>query len=142
MSTLYTDVYDVFLSKVTDYSFINLNQQGLLEDVLFKYLEFAVIEFEDNCRNSLEFDDVNKCFVDDLTRQEKDILATYMILNYLDTKILDVKNMEQIITDADFKIYSQANHLKEMMNLQKKVQSDASSKVTKYSFKLGLIELR
>jgi esterase/lipase len=140
MATPLTDIYDFFLSKVTDYNFLQLNASGDLESVLFKYLRSAVTNFN-NCTKDLTIDEVNQEFIEDLDTMEKEILATLMVVQYLNQKIVNVKNMEQVLSDKEYKMYSQSNHLREMLSLKKELQSDVSHLMNTYSFKNGLREL-
>jgi hypothetical protein len=132
MATPLTDVYDYFLSKVTDYSFIQLNQTGDLENVLYRHLRSAIVKFT-NCKVDLTIDEVNQQFVSDLSVVEKEILATLMCVEYVSGKILNVKNMEQILTDKEYKIYAQHNHLRELMALKRDLVLEASQLMANYS---------
>lgn len=137
MATPLTEVYDFFLSKVTDYSFIKLNETGDLEDVLFKHLRGSIVKFT-SCTKDLSVDTSTQTFVSDLDDFEKEVLATLMALSYVSGKILNVKNMEQILSDKEYKIYSTANHLSQLLSLKKELQSEVSHLMTSYSYRNGL----
>jgi DNA-binding transcriptional regulator YbjK len=134
MATPLTDIYDFFLSKVSDYSFIRLNNTGDLEAVLYKYLRSAVVKFV-NCNKDLTIDEVNQQFVSDLDMDEKEILATLMAVEYVSNQILNEKNMKQVISDKDYKIHSQANHLQELLKIKKDLVLEASQLMSDYSLK-------
>lgn len=135
MATPLTDVYDFFLTKVTDYTFIGLNATGDLEPVLYKHLRSSIVKFT-TCTNDLAISNASpKAFVSDLTDFEKEILATLMSISYVSSKVLNVKNMEQILSDKDYKIYSTANHLSQLVALRKELQYEASHLMTSYSLK-------
>lgn len=140
MATPFSEVYDYFLSKVTDYEFIRLNNSGDLEEVLFKSLRSSTIKFT-NCNKSLEFDKVNQVFNEDLDIFELEILATLMVVEYVSGKILDVKNMEQFLSDKDYQIRSQANHLKELKQLKQDMNLEASQLMSSYNLRDGLEDI-
>ncbi len=135
MATPFSKVYDSFLGKVKDYSFINLNNEGLLDGVFLKYLKSSIVKFYNS---NLEIDEESGTFTTDLTLEEIEILANCMVYFYVDGKTTDVKNMEQIMTEPEFKVYSQANHLKELLSLKSSKQSDISQMMNIYSLKKGL----
>jgi hypothetical protein len=140
MATPYTEVYDFFLVKVTDYSFIDTtiySTQAELEAELKKYLRSAVIRFRQS-KVLLQKDDVNNQFVYDLGDEEKEILSTLMIISYIQPKIVSVQNMEQRLVDREYKSYSQGKHLEEMIKLRKELQSEVSQLISDYTYADGL----
>lgn len=70
MATPLSEVYDFFLTKVTDYSFIQLNATGDLEAVLYKHLRGSIIKFT-NCIKDLSVDTTAQTFMSDLDDYEK-----------------------------------------------------------------------
>jgi hypothetical protein len=46
--------------------------------------------------------------------------------------------MEQILSDKEYKIYSTANHLSQLINLKKELNLEASNLMTSYSYQAGL----
>lgn len=137
MATPFTEVYSFFLSKVTDYSFIQLNSTGDLDDILFNHLRSAIVRFT-NCNQDLTVDLVNQQFNVDLSLSEKEILSQIMVLSYVSGKILTVKNMEQMLSEREYRNYSQANHLKEMLSLKSSLQLEISDLLNSYSLSFGL----
>lgn len=137
MATPLNEIYNNFLSKTTDYSFIRLNEEGLLDEILLSYLKSSIVRFT-NCDKDLTIDTTNESFNVDLTFEEIEILSTIMLLMYVNGKIANVKNMEQIMTEPEFKMYSQANHLKELLSLKSTVELDVSELKNIYSLRKGL----
>jgi hypothetical protein len=135
MATPLAEVYDFFLTKVTDYSFIKLNETGDLEPILYKHLRSSVVKFT-SCTKDLKI--TTNAFVSDLDDFEKEVLATLMTISYVSGKVTHVKNMEQILTDKEYAKYSTANHLKQLIDLKKDLNLEASSLMTAYSMRLGL----
>lgn len=141
MSTPLTDVYDFFLTKVTDYTFLSLNESGNLEEVLYKHLRSAIVRFT-SASKSLETNKRDQCFISTLSDFEKEILATLMVISYVSGKINHIKNLEQILSDKEYKIYSTANHLSQLLNLKEDLNLEASHLMTSYSYFSGLDELK
>jgi hypothetical protein len=134
MATPYTDVYDFFLSKVSDYSFLTLTIDEL-EDQLFKYLRSAIVSFEKPKVDLKDRDDTLKQFNNTLNDEEKELLAVWMLYHFIRPKVISSENIKQMMSDSDFKIYSQANQLQALSNLMKDLKKEAESLTTKYSYR-------
>lgn len=141
MATPLKEVYDFFLSKVTDYSFINLEEEGVLDDILLQHLRSAIIRFN-SCTKDLSINIANQEIASNLNDNEKEILSTLMVLNYISGKVLDVKNTQPVLTDKEYVRYSSANHLDKLTNVKKDIQSEASHLMSEYSLKNGLDDLK
>ena len=137
MSTPLKEIYDIFLSKVTDYSFIRLNDEDKLEPVLQGYLESSIVRFT-NCEQSLIIE--SEAIVSDLTFVEKEILATGMLLAYSTSNVHDVKVTKDTLTEVEYKMYSKGNMLSQLLSLKEDVQSELSQLLNAYSLSYGLEE--
>lgn len=140
MATPLTDVYDFFLFKVTDYSFISLNETGDLEAVLYKHLRSAIVRFT-GTTTDLSINVKEQAFNSTLNDFEKEILATLMSISYVSGKVTHIKNLEQILTDKEYKVYSTQAHLGQLLNLVKALNLEVSNLMVSYSYQNGLDEL-
>lgn len=133
MATPYSDIFSKFMDKVTDYGFYNLTSEQL-ETILLGYLKGAIIKFT-QCRSNLaDRNDVQKQFSEDLTELEQEILAYLMLQEWLRQKINHSNYVEISLGTKDFKLYSPANHLKELRNLKKEIKSDTNELIRKYTY--------
>ena len=130
--TEFDKVYRLFLSKVKDFTFVLYTDEELKES-LNDYLILAVGEFS-SCKKDLE-DVTGNAFNADLTNTELDILSDYMVVSYLKPKIINVNLLERELTDREFRAYSQANHIKEMISLYRTMVSDVEAKKSRYAFR-------
>lgn len=137
MPTPYDDIYDFFLAKVSDYSFVQLTEYEI-RDELEKYLRSAIVKFQQSNTNLQNRDDTIKQFNATLTDFEKEILATLMVVEYLSPKIIATENMKQFLQDKEYKLYSQANHLQKMMELKKEMRLEATQLIGEYTYLDGL----
>lgn len=134
MATSFNKVYKFFLSQISEYSFLKYTNEEL-ETILFDYLEVAIGEFE-NCKVDLsQRDDVAGTFDNDLSDKESLILAKLMVVAFFKPKVLTAENYQQVLTDNEFKIYSQANHIDKLFNVYDKMQKEAQREMTSYSFR-------
>jgi ribosome-binding ATPase YchF (GTP1/OBG family) len=127
--------------KVTDYSFIDESIYPTEEDLkaeLRKHLRSAIVRFKQSKKDLQDRDEVNKIFNRDLNDDEKEILSTLMILSYITPKIVSVQNMEQRLTDREYKSFSQGKHLQEMISLKRELQLEVSQLVSAYTYADGL----
>lgn len=135
-----TDVYEVFLSKISDYTFLSLTETEI-EDDLYGYLKSAIAKFY-RCKNDLtiqtdEFGVMS--FASTLTPLEIEILATLMIVEYMKPQILSSEILKQSLSDKDFRIYSQANQLRELNLTYRMFRTEAKKLITEYGY-IGLDE--
>lgn len=140
MATPLSEVYDFFLTKVTDYSFLSLNETGDLESVLYKHLRSAIVRFTSTTKD-LTVDTKAQEFTATLDDFEKEILATLMSISYVSGKITHIKNLEQVLSDKEYKIYSTANHLAQLVALRREMNLEASNLMIAYSYRAGLDDL-
>jgi hypothetical protein len=70
----------------------------------------------------------------DLSLHEIEILANFMKLEWIKRKINSVSLLQQMVGDKDFRLTSQANHLKVLIDLKSETEKEINSLVTKYSY--------
>lgn len=131
MATPFTDIYEIFLSKVSDFDFTRFDEEEL-KDQLKPHLMSAIVKFR-KCRKNLNDNDGNE-FSETLDLYEKNILAVLMIIQYLDTQIISTRSLRQHMTDRDFRLSSQANHLRQVIDTQKHYQKTASKLISEYTY--------
>ena len=119
-------VYDEFLSQITDDMYMELTLEETIA-LLAELLEDAIPWFEFP-RQSLEKEDPSKAFSDDngfvnnLTNEEINILAKYMIVEWLGQQLASVELVRQKYSGSDFKFTSQAAHMGKLQSLQKEYE--------------------
>jgi hypothetical protein len=100
--TSFEVVYTAFLTKILDDDWQTWTEEEVRRD-MFTLLEGAVTRFKFP-RVSLEYDENG--FVETLTNDEVQILATYMKCEWLSRNILTWENVKPLYEERDF---SQAN---------------------------------
>ena len=132
MATSYQDVYSRFLSKITDYNFLNLTENEI-EYHLEKFLKSSIVKFR-YCNKLSDRDDSIKSFNETLTDEEQEILSVLMCVEYLSPKILTDDLLKQTLSSKDYTLYSQANHIKEVRSIKDSYQKEASSLMILYTY--------
>ena len=118
--TNFNSIYDVFLANVTDDMYMELTKQDteqLLQDLLISAIPW--FEFP---RQSLDYDVSAGSFVNDLTTEEINILATYMVMLWIQQQLASVENTRMKYSGSDFKFTSQANHMAKLQAMEKEFE--------------------
>ena len=141
-TTSFSLVYDSFLSKITDDMYLELTEIDtfrMLEQLLLSAIEkfqfprkdltdYDLFEsIDEHIYNGIESDDQDVpiviyeggCFNSRLTYQEINILAVYMIVEWLSQQLASVENTRMKYSGSDFKFTSQANHMQKLLQLKK-----------------------
>ncbi|MBE2918563.1 hypothetical protein HPK02_06545 [Anoxybacillus flavithermus] len=79
-------------------------------------------------------DQALKQFNEDLTDEEKEILATLMCVEYLTPKLITSELLKQKLSTKDYQLYSQANQIKEIREVRDKMKSEANQMMISYSY--------
>ena len=123
MATLFTDIYKVFFSKVTEDMYMELTieeTQNLVEELLLSSLHWFEFPRVDLTNYSLK----NNQFNVTLTTEEQNIIATYMIVEWLGQQLASVELTRMKYSGSDFKFTSQANHMAKLKNLKEKYETE------------------
>ena len=116
ITTPFSNIYDSFLSKITDDMYMELTQEDtykLLEELLksaihkFEFPRFDITNYEDDHFNV------------SLTNEEINIISTYMIVEWLGQQLASVENVRMKYSGSDFKFTSQANHMSKLLSMKK-----------------------
>lgn len=121
MNTLLTTIYDTFFSKITDDMYMELSKddtEKIVVDIFensLHWFEFPRVNIYDY---NLEFEEYNI----ELTKEEINIIATYMIVEWIGQQLASIELIRMKYSGSDFKFTSQANHMHKLTNLQKEYE--------------------
>ena len=127
-SLKYDYIYSCFLSKVTDYKFVNIPtddaydlMNGWIKSAISKpYIrkEFSSI-YMDNEISHINFE--IKSFIDEQSDIDygTEIITMAMVIEWLEPQVKSVLNTAQMFAGKEQKFYSQANHLAELQTMLK-----------------------
>ena len=116
--TDFTIVYKCFYSKITDDMYMELDEaetDGLLSELLVN----AIPWFEFPRINLYDYDVNKKCFNNKLSAEEINVIATYMVVGWIDQQLASIELVRMKYSGSDFKMTSQANHMSKLMALKK-----------------------
>ena len=116
--TTFNVIYNSFTSKITDDMYMELTkaetdaiQKELLMNSLH-WFEFPRVDIYD-------FNEELEEYNISLSKEEINIIATYMIVEWFSYQIASVENTRMKYSGSDFKFTSQANHMQKLLQLQK-----------------------
>jgi hypothetical protein len=118
MNTQFKEIYDRFFSKVTDDMYMELDEnqtKGMLGDLF----ESALPWFEFPRVDVYNFDKTNEVYNIKLENEEINIIATYMLVEWLTQQLVTIENTRMKYSGSDFKFTSQANHISKLLALKK-----------------------
>lgn len=135
MTTPFDSIYPQFLSQVTDYELATMDEIALEENLQLWLL--GAIGFFSNCKHDLsDFDLVGQQFSSDLNHIEKQILAKFMVIVYLDTHLIKEDLMKQSLNSKDYRMYSPANQIRALIDLKSQINSEANTLMSRYSYNI------
>lgn len=140
-NTPFSFVYDSFLSKITDDMYMELDEldtyrilDGLLLAAINKfefprvslsYTQEEITDVVNYCGVESDYEDVTAylynegAFDSSLTQEEINILAIYMVVEWLGQQLASIENTRMKYSGTDFKFTSQANHMAKVLTLKK-----------------------
>lgn len=140
-TTPFSNIYDSFLSKLTDDMYMELDElqtHRMLEELLlsaiqkFEFPRFDITDYEtsyldnvdeysgedSNGNDAIAYIYNGGKFNVELTQEEINILATYMVVEWLGQQLASVENTRMKYSGSDFKFTSQANHMAKILTLK------------------------
>ena len=143
MSTNIEKVYNRFLNKISDYKYsLTFSSKEEIESSLLDLYLSASTHFI-QCRKDLStnYDSVESLPLDeyifingDLNGREIEILTKLMLVECMRPIIIRNETLEQALSDVDFVIYSQANHINQLQSLFENLKREANSDMVEYSY--------
>lgn len=115
--TLFSDVYSVFFSKITDDMYMELTKEET-EKIVKDLFKNALHYFEFPRVNIYDFNDAIEEYNIELSSEEINIIATYMIVEWLGQQLASIENVRMKYSGSDFKFTSQANHMSKVQALK------------------------
>ena len=141
-TTPFSVIYNSFLSKITDDMYMELTEwdtERMLEELLISAIpkfEFPRVNLNDYeleyVESETKYQGVDSdnievtafflgggCFNCELSSEEINILATYMIVEWVGQQPASVENTRMKYSGSDFKFTSQANHMQKLLLMKK-----------------------
>lgn len=140
MNTSYEKIYKIFLNKITDYDLGLLSDNELLMfcDSVFLSAITKIKSFDKN--NLTDRDDDLRTFNSELTDVECEVIASQMVVEWVDRKINTTQLIHMFVGTKDESMASQANHIKLLLELKEKQRSIVSIMMRDAKYKTWIEE--
>lgn len=130
--TEFTSIYDKFLSKIEDYGYAQLTEEDANAH-FYKMLESAIARFAYMCRKDLTKEGQTKTgFLETLDLLEQEILATWMVVFYIEGNTLTEDHMRNFLNSRDYRQYSAANLVDTLNETRDSKMKDAQAMMSLY----------
>ncbi len=142
MSVMYDKFTEAFLSKVSEYEFVNLRdfeRNSLIDG----YMKRAIASFKKICKYDLsttgddiirEFDvDIADGDLDELT----DIISEGMLVQWMKPYTYKQENLENVLNTKDFTTYSPSELIMRIGNAYATAQKNFTNMMREYSYNHG-----
>lgn len=133
MATPFTDIYDVFFSNIHSYKLALLDDINL-EEELSQWLQNGMAHFTMARTNIYNFNTQLQQFNCDLEFLEKQILGKCMTLEYMNTHLMDEKNLSSALNSRDYRTYSPAKQLEALTKVKNHLIYDSDTLMSRYSY--------
>ena len=141
MSVSYDVFAGAFLSKITEYTFMQLAEENRTA-IVDGFLKRAIPKFAKVCKYNLaECDDSARVFFVDIPADELDeivdIVSEGMLEQWMKPYVYRQENLENTLNSRDFTTYSPAELLLRISNAYAQVQKDYTQMIREYSYSHG-----
>lgn len=137
--TSFDTIFQRFLNKITD-SDLNSLTTDTLDSVLTDYLMSSITHFR-KCQQDLNnYDLTAKTFNIDLSSDEIEILANWMVYEWANQLVNRIELLRQSLSSKDYAMYSQANHLDKMLVLKQQIYVSTNQMIVDYSYDFGKLD--
>lgn len=134
LATSYNTIIERFLPTVAEYMLLEMTEDQR-NSVLDAYIISAATEFNVACLHDLEQrDEENRCFMEDLSDEEIEILVDMMRVAWLKHKLYDSEKLRNGMSTKDYTVFSPANLLAELRDTYADARETAMNRLTNYTY--------
>lgn len=139
MSLSYDIFTEAFLSKISEYEFIKMEDDDR-QDIIDGYLHRAVTAFRKNCKYDLTGNDSKngRRFNVDVAPEDVDelveIISDGMIVQWLKPYVYQQEQLQNVLNTRDFTTYSPAELLLRVGDAYKDAKKNYTNAIREYSF--------
>ena len=141
MATSYSIIYDVALSKMREYSFLDMDDYEIYE-ALSPFLKSAEADFARICIEPLDEVEIDRYgvtqgYVADLSNESIEILALGVVCHWSTAYVADADKLRNALGTKDYSVFSPANLLNAVRNLRDTFLLEYHDRINRYSFLYG-----
>lgn len=143
MNLQYEDIFSMFLSKITDYSFLEYDEDFVKKQMVFwlhssvsmprmraKFLNLDLNDEENVLSFGLKTPINERSDIGFTT----DILARAMVIAWLEPQVKNVLLTKQMLGGKEEKFYAQANHLSQLQQMLSTAKDELNNLLRDYGY--------
>lgn len=134
-TTQYQELVDIFFNKIKDYDLANMDED-IATEIAIGYIDSACSQFQ-SCTQDLDNrDDELRQFGIKLSSTNKQMLANYMCIEFLDSNFLRVSQaLKSRLSTSDFHSLQNPQQLAKVMELRSILKSENDQLAINKSYK-------
>lgn len=141
MGTLSSEISDMFLTRISDYRLDTIFTNSgsfVLNSYIEPWLIDAIVEF-DICDQDLTYTasttSIEGSFTETLTTENKNIISKLMVKYWMQKTVQDILQLQNFITDHDFKTFSAAQNLSAKKDYLNSLKEELAQLLVDYGYK-------
>jgi len=139
MATPFSEIYVIFLSNVHSYKLAELDEIHLDEE-LSQWLFGGMAHYTTANTNIFNYNKSMAEFNSNLDFQEKQILGKCMTLEYMNTHLMDEKNLSSALNSKDYRTYSPAKQLEALIKTKTTLSKEIDTLMSRWSYSICNIQ--
>lgn len=134
MATSYKTILDVAYDKIKEYDFVKMTEDES-DDILKSYIRPACIDYFYKRGKTLVRDDVVEQFEEDLGDIDIVVLATYLVIRYIDANYINTTLMlKSHLSGTDFHAYTNKDMLAKVKEVRDSFKQEIDQLTVNYSY--------
>lgn len=117
MNTSFLEIYELFASKVTDFTVINFTEEEM-QSFCLDYLKSAVVKIKPLQNELVDYDEDMAEFNSELMQIEKEIIALQMVSEWVTPQLYNTTLLKQFIGTSEERFFSPANQIAALRTLR------------------------
>jgi hypothetical protein len=136
LPTPYSNIFTRFLRKIYDINIANdlISNTSVAESQMTGYIDSAIENYPQCLTDLTDRDDVLMQFNQTLASYDEEIIAIFMVAEWLSSFISSILNLQVFLNDREFTTYSQANFLNIKKQLKQDIVAEAEILISKHSY--------
>ncbi len=135
MATAYSTVYNLALSKMREYSFLDMYDDDIYNS-LSPFLQSAESDFSRICVEDLS-DVTEEGYNADLSQESVEILALGVVCYWSSAYVADADKLRNVLGTKDYTTFSPANLLNSVREMRDDLLAQYHDRINRYSFLHG-----
>lgn len=135
--TPYRQIYERFAQKISDIKLLSLSDEDIAS-MMYCWMRSACVNFLKSEYDLTDRDDTLQQFNYDLPELDQEIIANFMIVEWLEPQLNSTLLTSQFYGSKEEKFYAQANQLDKLMSLSDKNQIKTKKLIRDYGYQKAL----